>query len=93
MCGYNDSNEAINIGSGKEVSIKELAEKIAKVLEFSGEIKWDLTKPDGQYRKRLDLTKLYNQAWFDKNMKFTELDSGIRETGKWYQEHQLVGEV
>ena len=67
-------DETVNVGTGKELTIKELTELVAKVIGFEGEIKWDPTKPDGTPRKLLDITKLENLGWKYK----TELEDGIR---------------
>ena len=53
----------INIGTGKDVTIKELAEKIASVVGFEGMIKWDKNKPDGTPQKKLDVTRLKDLGW------------------------------
>jgi GDP-L-fucose synthase len=58
-----DGEVALNIGSGEEVSIKELAEKIKTAVGFSGEIRWDSSRPDGTPRKFLDSSKLENLGW------------------------------
>lgn len=72
---YN-SPEIINVGSGKEVSIKELANVIAKECGYIGAISWDTTKPDGQKRRKLDTSKLDDLGWSS----HTELKSGIQES-------------
>ena len=64
----------INIGSNSEISIKELAEKIAYNVGFKGEIIWDQTKPDGTPRKKLEITKIKNLGWEPK----IDLDKGIK---------------
>ena len=69
-------NETVNLGTGKELTIKELTELVAKVVGFEGEIKWDPTKPDGTPRKLLDVSKLEGLGWKYK----TELEEGIRLT-------------
>lgn len=74
------SNEIINIGSGKDLSIKELAETICSVVGFKGSIKYDSSKPDGTQRKLLDSTKLKKLGWETK----TDLVSGIKKTYEWY---------
>lgn len=74
------SNEIINIGSGKDLSIKELAEIVCSVVGFKGSIKYDSSKPDGTQRKLLDSTKLKKLGWETK----TELVSGIKKTYEWY---------
>ena len=76
---YDDSKQ-INIGSGQEVSIKDLAEKISKAVGFSGEIMWDSTKPDGTMRKVLDSSKIANLGW----KPLISLDQGIASTVEWY---------
>ena len=70
----------INIGTGKELSIRELAEKIRKETGFAGEIRWDSTKPDGTLRKLTDVTKLHNLGWHHK----IEIDEGIHRLYGWY---------
>ncbi len=67
-------DETVNLGTGKELTIKELTELVAKVIGYHGEIKWDPTKPDGTPRKLLDVSKLTNLGWKYK----TELEEGIR---------------
>ena len=59
-------NSHINIGTGKDISIQELAETIQKIVGFRGEIRWDTTKPDGTYRKLLDVSRLNGYGWFPK---------------------------
>ncbi len=68
----------INVGSGKDISIKELAYLIAKKFDYQGEIKWDLSKPDGTPRKLLDISKLNSLGWSPK----TNLSDGINLTIK-----------
>ena len=70
----------INIGTGKELSIGELAEKIRQETGFAGEIRWDSTKPDGTLRKLTDVTKLHNLGWHHK----IEIDEGIHRLYGWY---------
>jgi GDP-L-fucose synthase len=72
---YN-SSDIINIGTGKDISIRELAEKIAKIVGFTGNIVWDTTKPDGMLRKCLDISKL-NSLGFEADV---DLTSGITQT-------------
>ena len=79
MNNYNES-EIVNIGAGKDYSIKELAEIIKSELGFSGEIKWDTTKPDGTPRKLLDVSKLKDLGW----QPSINLKEGISKTYKWF---------
>ena len=67
-------NETVNAGTGKELSIKELTELVAKVVGYEGEILWDATKPNGTPRKLLDVSKAAKLGWTYK----TELEEGIR---------------
>lgn len=76
LMGKYSGNETVNLGSGKELTIKELTELVAKVIGYNGEIKWDPTKPDGTPRKLLDVSKLEGLGWKYK----TELEDGIRLT-------------
>lgn len=70
----------INIGTGKDISIKELAEKIAKTVGYSGRIVFDTSKPDGTPRKLLDVSRLSNLGWKAQ----IGLDDGLESTYKWY---------
>lgn len=72
----------INVGTGKEISIKEVAEKIKKEIDFKGELFWDVSKPDGTPRKLTDVTKLHELGWHHK----IEIDEGIHRLYKWYTE-------
>jgi len=69
-----------NIGTGKDVTIKELAETIQKVIGHKGNIIWDKTKPDGTPRKLLDVSKIKETGW----QYSTELENGIKMTYQWY---------
>lgn len=77
---YNKS-EPLNIGSGFEVSIKELVEIIAALTGFKGRIIWDKAKPDGQPRRCLDTTRVYKEFGFKAE---TGLKKGLKKTIKWY---------
>lgn len=81
----------INVGTGKELSIREVAEKIVKEIGFKGELRWDATKPDGTMRKLTDVTKLHSLGWHHK----VEIDEGIHRLYEWYKQgicinHQTV---
>jgi len=73
-------DEIVNIGTGEDVAIRELAEIIKKIVGFQGEIVNDTTKPDGTPRKLLDVSKLHNLGWKHK----TKLDEGIQTTYDWF---------
>lgn len=77
-----DGSEPVNIGAGFEITIKELAEKIAKVTGFKGEIRWDSSKPDGQPRRRLDVSKAKKFFGFEAK---TPFDEGLKATIDWYE--------
>ena len=80
MNNYDDS-EVINIGTGEDVSIKELAEMIKKITGFTGEIVWDASKPDGTPRKLLDVSRLHNLGWKHQ----INLPDGVLSTYEFYQ--------
>ena len=67
-------DETVNAGTGKELSIKELAEIVARIIGYEGEIRWDASKPNGTPRKLLDVSKATALGWTYK----TELEEGIR---------------
>jgi GDP-L-fucose synthase len=77
---YNGS-EPVNIGAGFEITIKELAEKIAELTGFGGEIRWDSSKPDGQPRRRLETSKARKLFGFAAK---TSFDEGLKATIDWY---------
>lgn len=79
MENYNDP-EIINIGVGKDLTIRELAELIRDVVGYNGKIVWDTSKPDGTPRKLLDVTKLNSLGWEPK----IELRDGIEDTYRWF---------
>jgi GDP-L-fucose synthase len=76
---YNE-REPINIGTGTDVAIKDLAEIIVKISGFKGDVKWDIKVPDGTYRKMLNVTKLSNLGWKSK----ISLKEGVESTYKWF---------
>ncbi len=85
MQNYN-SSEIINIGSGKDISISELAELLKELTGFNGEIIYDSSKPDGTPRKLLDVTKINKLGWTAE----TSLKEGIKKTIEWYQNQKVV---
>ncbi|HAT68026.1 MAG: GDP-fucose synthetase [Candidatus Yonathbacteria bacterium RIFOXYC2_FULL_47_9] len=82
MENYNDSS-IINVGAGEDITIKELAEMVKKVIGFKGEIMWDATKPDGTPRKLLDVSKLHSLGWKHQ----IPLDEGITAAYQWFTEN------
>jgi len=77
---YQQVGELINIGTGKDITIKDLALMIRDIVGFRGEIAWDSTKPDGTPKKLLDISRIRNLGWEPK----TSLEAGIRKTYEWY---------
>lgn len=82
---YNKS-EPINLGSGFEISIKELVELIAKLTGFDGERRWDTSKSDGPPRRCLDINKAREEFWFEAKTDFRE---GLKRTIEWYKTNVL----
>jgi GDP-L-fucose synthase len=81
---YN-GNEPVNIGSGSEITIKELVEKIVKLTDFKGQVRWDSSKPDGQPRRKLDVSKAKKYFGFEAK---TSFDEGLKATIDWYQKNK-----
>lgn len=85
--GHSDiRNTHINVGTGKELSIAELAENIRQAVGFKGNILWDANKPDGTMRKLCDVTRLHGLGWHHK----VELDEGISRLYDWYLKTTLT---
>ena len=84
-----DSSEHLNIGTGEDLSIKELAELVAELSGFKGELAWDSSKPDGTPRKVLDVSKAKALGWEPK----ISLRDGIASTIAWYKDATAKGEV
>jgi GDP-L-fucose synthase len=81
---YN-GGEPVNIGAGFEITIKDLVEKIAALTGFNGQIRWDSSKPDGQPRRRLDVSKAKKYFGFEAK---TSFDVGLRATIDWYRKNR-----
>ena len=71
----------INVGTGKELTIKQLAEKVVATVGFEGQLCWDQNKPNGTPRKLIDVSKLHRLGWHHK----VEIDEGVRKLYAWYQ--------
>lgn len=78
--GSDIRNTHINVGTGKELTIAELAEKIKQTTGFKGDLRWDSSKPDGTMRKLCDVSKLHKLGWHHR----VELDEGIKRLYDWY---------
>jgi GDP-L-fucose synthase len=77
-----DSPEPLNLGNGREITIKDLTELVAKLSGFTGKIVWDPTKPDGQPRRCLDVSAAQRAIGFNAP---TTLEDGLRTTIQWYE--------
>jgi GDP-L-fucose synthase len=85
MDNYED-DEIINIGTGEDLSIADLADTIKRVVGYQGEIVYDISKPDGTPRKLLDVSKIHNLGWKHK----IDLKTGIKETYQWYKNNSKI---
>jgi GDP-L-fucose synthase len=82
--GY-DGAEPVNLGTGSEITIRDLVDLIARLTAFSGEIRWDTSKPDGQPRRALDTSRARSLFGFSAR---TTLEDGLTETIRWYEAHR-----
>ena len=80
---YNKS-DPVNLGAGFEITIKDLAEKIALLTGFKGNLIWDSGQPDGQPRRCLDVTRAAQEFGFRAKIGF---DEGLKQTIEWYCQH------
>ncbi|MCS5735566.1 GDP-L-fucose synthase family protein [Herbiconiux daphne] len=78
-----DGPAQVNVGTGSDVTIREIAETIGRVVGFEGVTEWDTTKPDGTPQKLLDVSKLADEGWTYQ----IGLEEGLRSTVEWYREH------
>jgi GDP-L-fucose synthase len=78
-----DGPEQVNVGSGTDVTIREVAETVASVVGYTGATEWDSTKPDGTPQKLLDVSKLRDAGWASK----ISLQEGLERTVAWYRDH------
>jgi GDP-L-fucose synthase len=84
-----DESEPVNIGTGSEIKISDLLQLIARLTRFEGEIRWQHDKPDGQPRRRLDVSRAFEKFGFHAQVR---LEEGLRRTIDWY-EAQVVGSL
>src|SRR5439155_7129518 len=82
-----NESQPVNLGSGVEISIKDLVELIVKLTGFHGKVQWDRSKPDGQPRRCLDTSKAEKLFGFHAKTSFEE---GLRKTIEWYQSTLVV---
>jgi len=80
-----DKSEPVNLGSGMEISIKDLIEMICRLMDFDGEIRWNTSKPDGQPRRRLDTSRAEKEFGFRAK---TDFEEGLKNTINWYIKSQ-----
>jgi GDP-L-fucose synthase len=78
-----DGPQQVNVGTGSDVTIREIAETIARVIGFEGDTEWDTSKPDGTPQKLLDVSKLADAGWTAQ----IGLEDGLRSTVEWYRQH------
>ena len=83
LMNHYDDSQFVNVGVGNDVSIRELAEIVKETVGFEGELKFDLSKPDGTPRKLLDVTKLNAAGWTAK----INLEEGVKTTYQWFLEN------
>jgi GDP-L-fucose synthase len=84
---FYNSSEPVNIGSGQEISIKDLAEKIARLTGYEGRLVWDNTKPNGQPRRALDTSRAAEYFGWRASVPF---DEGLRQTIDWYRQNRVI---
>ena len=83
MNNYHNSQEIVNVGTGDEISIRELAETIADVVGYEGLIMWDTEKPNGTMRKVMDVSRIKSTGWEPK----VSIRKGIELTYEWFKEN------
>lgn len=79
-----DGDAPVNLGTGREILIRELASTIARLTGYQGDLRWQLGKPDGQPRRQLDTTRAFEEFGFRAR---TTLEDGLRRTIDWYESH------
>ena len=77
-----DDPDPVNLGVSTEITIRELVKVIVELTEFKGDVRWDRTKPDGQPRRALDVTRALERFGFQAKVSFKE---GLRRTVDWYE--------
>ncbi len=80
-----DAPEPVNVGAGREITIRDLVEMIAEITGFEGNVRWDATKPDGQPRRMLDTSRAREHFGFEAEI---GLEEGLRRTVAWWTKHQ-----
>jgi len=85
LMDHYDDPAPINVGTGTDLSIRELAEMVREIVGFPGEIIWDASKPDGTPRKLLDVTRIMSLGWRPR----LALRNGIESTYQWFLGHSV----
>jgi GDP-L-fucose synthase len=80
-----EGSEIVNIGTGEEITIRDLTDRVARAVGYTGEVRWDPTKPDGMERKLLEVSRLRTMGWRHR----TTLEEGLRLTLEDYTRHLL----
>jgi GDP-L-fucose synthase len=83
---YNGA-EPVNVGSGKDITIKQLVETLCQLMDYRGTIRWDPTRPNGQRQRRLDVTRAFSEFGFHAS---TDFDTGLAATVDWWQEQMAA---
>jgi len=81
-----EKSDPVNLGSGEEINIRDLVQMIKEKVGYEGEVEWDTTRPDGQPRRKLDVSKAREEFGFQSETPFKE---GLRKTIEWYRENML----
>ena len=79
----------INVGTGVDLEIRELASRIAQVTDYQGQIKWDTSKPDGTPQKLLDVSRINNLGWTSE----ITVDQGLKMTYEWFVDALATGNL
>ena len=82
-----DKSEPVNLGSGMEITVRDLIELLCRLMDYRGEIRWDTTKPDGQPRRCLNVTRARDEFGFSAKTKF---EDGLRKTIDWYETIEMT---
>lgn len=84
-----DNSDIVNIGTGEDITIRELVETIKEIIGFNGELIWDTSKPDGTLRKLLDVSRLHELGWHHK----IGLREGLEKTIEWYKVNKTIKQL
>jgi GDP-L-fucose synthase len=82
-----DGDEPVNLGAGREITIRDLTETIGRLVGFQGTVRWDATQPDGQPRRMLDTSRASDLFGFQAQ---TSFEDGLKETIAWYETHRVA---